>query len=168
MTLIGLPGQNPETAGWMQSLLDDLALGQTTENIARYRHWDDGSRPDVAHEAQQLHIESGDTVIAKSMGTMVLLGHAESGQRPDRAVFIGTPIRGYPPESIESLQAFAEAVPSLFIQQTDDVTGGFEALKAVVGECARASLAEIVGDDHVYADTAELKAIIEEWWNMSD
>lgn len=167
MKLIGLPGRNPETAGWMQTLIDSLVLGQTSAEAARYRHWEDGGNPDVAHEAAQLNLAPDDVVVAKSMGTMVLLACARSGSVPARAVFIGTPIGSYPAPMFEDLQALANTVPSLFIQQTSDFTGGFEAVKSVVGEAACASLAEVAGEDHVYADTAELKAIIEAWWTPS-
>jgi hypothetical protein len=163
MRLIGLPGQNPETAGWMRALVDSLALGQTSTEVAEYRHWEEATKPDVAHEATQLNVAPDDVVVAKSMGTMVLLTRARSGDLPARAVFIGTPIRGYPAPMLEDLREFANTVPSLFIQQTSDLTGGFEAVRAVVGEAASASLAEVAGEDHVYADTAELKAIIESW-----
>ena len=164
MRVIGLPGRNPETEAWMQSLTASLQLGQTATEVAHYRHWDAGGDPDVAHEAGLIRFRSDDLVIGKSMGTMVLLAGAGLSGLPRRAVFIGTPISAYPAESIEALQRFAAAVPSLFIQQSADFTGSYASLEAVVGELSAVSLAEIAGEDHVYAETAELKTIIESWW----
>ena len=167
MNLIGLPGQNPETRSWMETLTGSLELGQTATSVSRYRHWEEGGRPDIAHEANRLDVREGDLVIAKSMGTMVLLAGARLKSAPARAVFIGTPIQSYPLVSIEYLQEFANTIPSLFIQQTSDFTGDFEAVRDVVGETPRASLAEIEGADHMYGDTAELTGIIEDWWDLS-
>lgn len=168
MKLIGLPGRNPETESWMQTLIGSLELGQVADTVAHYRHWDAGGDTDVVFEAGRISYGGDDAVVAKSMGTLVLLTRAQSNPPPSRAIFIGTPIVGYPPSSIEALQTFADTVPSLFIQQTSDIAGSFEAVKEVVGETRFASLAEIAGEDHVYSDTAELKVIIEDWWQLSD
>ena len=164
MRVIGLPGRNPETEAWMGTLTASLQLGQTVTEVAHYRHWDTGANPDVAHEAGRIQFSEDDLVIGKSMGTMVLLASAGLSGPPGRSVFIGTPISAYPADSLEALQQFGTAVPSLFIQQTADFTGSFAALEGVVGDLALASMAEVGGEDHVYADTGELKAIIESWW----
>jgi hypothetical protein len=164
MNLIGLPGRNPETELWLQTLTGSLELGQLSDSVAHYRHWDTGGEPDVVFEASRIAFEEDDVAVAKSMGTLVLLTRAQSNPRPSRAVFIGTPIVGYPPSSIDALQTFADTIPSLFIQQTSDFAGSFEAVREILSETRFASLAEVAGEDHVYADTAELKVIIEVWW----
>jgi len=168
MNLIGLPGQNPQTEAWLRKLTDSLEIGQSASTVAHYRHWDDSSRPDVAFEAQRLQFGAEDVVVAKSMGTMVLLAHCELGSRPARAVFIGTPLAGYSDSHIAQVQAFADAVPTLFIQQTSDVAGSYVAVNEVVGDTRCASMAEVAGEDHVYSDVDELKVIIEDWWAVCE
>ena len=164
MKLLGLPGRNPETEAWMGAITSSLKLGQSATEVAHYGHWDNGGDPDVPGEAARLAIGSGDVVIAKSMGTMVLLAAYRSGSAPARAVFIGTPISAYPEEARALLGEFASQIPSLFIQQNRDVTGTFADVAAVVGGAGLASMAEVEGEDHVYADTEMLSKLIEEWW----
>jgi hypothetical protein len=165
MKLIGLPGRNAETEAWMTGLLEDLSFGQHAASVAHYRHWDDSSEPDLLHEASRLTISDADLVVAKSMGTLVLLTHCLRGSRPFRAVFIGTPLKAYSSEKLASLKSFADQTPSLFIQQKSDIAGSFAGLEPVVRECAKATLVQIPGEDHIYSDTDELGLIIENWWS---
>lgn len=165
MKLIGLPGRNPETEAWMGAITGSLSLGQSATEVAHYLHWDNAGDPDVPGEAARLTIGTDDVVIAKSMGTMVLMAAYRGGTVPSRAVFIGTPISAYPDDARALLGEFAGRVPSLFIQQNRDVTGSFADVAAVVGGASLASLAEIEGEDHVYADTGALKDLIDEWWS---
>jgi hypothetical protein len=165
VNLIGLPGRNAETEAWMTSLLEGLSISRQTASVARYRHWDDASEPDLAHEASRLTINDADLVVAKSMGTLVLLTHCLQHSPPFRAVFIGTPLKAYSSEKLASLKTFANQTPSLFIQQKSDIAGSFADLEPVVRQCAKATLAQIPGEDHIYADTDELATIIKNWWS---
>ncbi|MFV2090200.1 MAG: hypothetical protein ACC642_06065, partial [Pseudomonadales bacterium] len=125
--------------------------------------------PDLLHEVGRLHIQASDLVVAKSFGTLVLLAYSHQQGSPSRAVFIGTPLKGYSAQRIELLKVFCRETPSLFIQQTSDFNGSYAEVAAAVGDCAAAELVEIPGGDHVYADTSELATIIERWWsNFAD
>ena len=165
MNLIGLPGRNAETEAWMTGLLKGLSFSKGADSIAHYRHWDDASEPDLLHEASRLSISDADLVVAKSMGTLVLLTYYLQQNPPFRAVFIGTPLKAYSNEKLNTLQAFANQIPSLFIQQNSDIAGSFAELEPVVGGCAEATLVQIPGEDHIYADTDQLATIIESWWS---
>ncbi len=156
--VLGLPGRNPETGPWMSDLLS--ALGADEVEVARYSHWQSGGEPDLARELAENPVAGRALVVAKSMGTMVLLAAAEHGT-PNRAVLIGTPVQAYTGTQIEALRALAEQFPCLFIQQTDDFTGSAASLRAVLGE--KTSLCEVPGSDHVYADVEELAALIANW-----
>jgi hypothetical protein len=165
MKLIALPGRNPETESWMAELTGALALGQTETLITRYRHWDAVVDPDVQGEAARLQLAADDVVIAKSLGTLVLLASTLIRPAPAYAIFIGTPILHYPAESLALLCDLAAQTPCLFIQQTADFTGGFACLSERLGDVPAAALEEVPGEDHIYADTEELAGIVTRWWS---
>ena len=156
--VLGLPGRNPETENWLASLLE--TLGEHDAEVARYRHWQNDSDPDVDSEATAHPVAGRKLVIAKSMGTMVLLASAQQGD-PERAVLIGVPVHGYSEAQLDALQALSRRLPCLFIQQIDDFTGSAATLRAALGESA--ALEEVAGSDHMYADVDELVALIGNW-----
>ncbi len=161
--VLGLPGRNHETESWMTALLTEL--GCAGAEVARYDHWRSGGDPDIGREAGRHPVAGRELVVAKSMGTMVLLASAAQGA-PARAVLIGTPIGAYPQAQVQALQALIGRLPCLFIQQKDDFTGTAAALQAVVGDSAE--LRVIAGSDHVYADVAELAGLIRRWQDALD
>lgn len=162
MELLGLPGRNPETEAWMAALLD--ALHDRGGRTIHYRHWDDGSEPDVTGEAHRLSGLEPDLVVAKSMGTLVAAtafrGH---DFRPGAVVLIGSPVGHLPESTLALYTELADAVPTLFIQQEEDFTGPFRSVEALAARCDRAEAAAVPGSDHVYADVAALVALIERW-----
>lgn len=162
MRVIGLPGRNLETEAWMRDLLASLDLG-ASETI-HYRHWDEGGEPDVPFEAGRLEGHGAELVVAKSMGTLVAASAYEAGRiAPAGTVLIGVPVQHLAPEIHERFRRFADHVPTLFIQQTDDFTGTHRALDAIVGACACGQCVEVPGEDHVYENLAELVGIIKPW-----
>ena len=156
--VLGLPGRNPETERWMAALLAAVGFGDA--EVARYRHWQRDVEPDLHKEAAAYPVADRSLVVAKSMGTMVLLAAADEGV-PDRAVLIGVPINAYSDEQVDGLVALAGRIPCLFIQQLEDFTGGAAALQQALGDVA--SVEALVGSDHVYADVDELAALIADW-----
>jgi hypothetical protein len=161
LDLVGLPGHDPQTEAWLQALLHKLEFGQQASRVAHYRHWD-GGEPDLNFEAAAVQASEDDLVIAKSMGTMVLLQAYGSGLRPAAAVLIGVPVNHYDANLRAALRDLASERTCLFIQQTGDFTGPFAQLAEVL-EGTPATLVEVSGDDHVYADTSVLASIIERW-----
>ena len=162
-SVLGLPGRNPETEAWMAELL--RAAGFEAAEVAHYGHWQDDSDPDVAREASRHPLSDRQLVVAKSMGTMVLLAAAAQGH-PERAVLIGTPVEAYSEAQIEALRALTTRLPCLFIQQTDDFTGSAASLRAVLGD--EVGVKEVIGSDHVYADVPALAALISNWQAVLD
>jgi hypothetical protein len=156
--VLGLPGRNPETEAWMTELLS--AAGCKDAEVARYAHWQEGGDPDVAREASGQSLSGRRLVVAKSLGTMVLLAAAKR-DHPERAVLIGTPIKAYSEAQIEALKTLAARLPCLFIQQSEDFTGSAASLRAVLGEAL--AFAEVPGSDHVYADVQALGALVRNW-----
>ena len=164
MNLYGLPGRDQATEAWMTDLLKKLALGQGGWQLQSYRHWQSGLEPDVGFEAIRVAVSDTDMVVAKSLGTLVLLTAAAGNVSPASAVLIGVPLVAYDAERRASLREFAAARPTLFIQQTGDVTGSYDELADVVRGISTVTLAEVAGEDHVYSDTDELKSLIENWY----
>ena len=162
MKLLGLPGRDQATDAWLRGLMLAVGDGEHELTIPSYRHWGSEQAPDPAFEASALGAPRADLVIAKCMGTMVLLELCAAGMQPDRVVLIGVPLVGYSAAQRNALSELVVQVPCLCIQQTDDFTGSFIALSELLADSA-ATLAEVPGADHVYADTRLLAQLINDW-----
>ncbi len=162
MKLIALPGQNQATEPWLAEIVGLVTTSGDSVDQLHYRHWDKSGEPDVAHEASRIADSQCDLVIAKSLGTLIALtAFKQCGFRPGRAVFIGIPFNHYSADYLQLLQEFAAATPALFIQQTADVTGRFDALNAKYADVAE--VAEVPGSDHFYDDVEQLQKLISAW-----
>ncbi len=162
MKLIALPGQNQATEPWLAEIVGRVTTGEDTVDQLHYRHWDEPGAPDVAHEASRIADSQCDLVIAKSLGTLIALtAFQQSGFRPGRAVFIGIPFNHYSADYLRLLREFAAATPALFIQQTADVTGRFDALSDKYADVAE--VVEVPGSDHFYGDVEQLYELISAW-----
>ncbi len=162
MTIVGLPGRNPETEPWLEVLLASIASKDAPVRILRYQHWATGAVPDLAAEVERAEVDGADLVVAKSMGTLVLLGAVAAGKVPRRAVLIGTPLAACGPEERRALRSLADRIPCCFLQQREDFTGAAAELEAVLGR-THAAMRVVEGSDHVYADTDELARHIASW-----
>ncbi len=162
MKLIALPGRDQATEPWLAEIIRLVATSGDTVDQLHYRHWDEPGEPDVVHEASRIADSQCDLVIAKSLGTLIALtAFQQSRFRPDRAVFIGIPFKHYSAEHLQLLREFAVATPALFIQQTADITGRFDALNASYADIAE--IVEVPGNDHFYGDVEQLKKLISTW-----
>ena len=162
MKILGLPGRDQATVAWLQQLLSAITDGNHEVTLPSYRHWRSAQLPDPIHEADQVHALDVDLVVAKSMGTMVLLELLEKGVAPPAVVLIGVPLAGYSDAQTGGLKALVSRRPCLCIQQTDDFAGSYQQLAALL-EGSEANLQEVSGSDHVYSDTAQLATLINAW-----
>ena len=161
MKILGLPGRDQHTEQWLKRLLDDIDLGDAT--VVHYGHWD-GGEPNVADEAERLAGKDPQLIVAKSMGTLVgTRAFAARLVSPRLMVLIGVPIAHLPDDALEPFRRVASSIPTLFIQQTDDVTGKFAQVKELAAGLGRSTTAEVPGSDHQYEDIQELVAIIRDW-----
>ena len=166
---LGLPGVVPATHAWLASLLDALGAAAGEATVLEYRHWTDSTEPDPESEASRLDGIVTGCVVAKSLGTWVATAaFARHGFLPRSAVLIGCPLARHGADGFVQLERFVAAVPTLFIQQSDDKVGAFCDLAAVVGGWPNATLAEVPGDDHVYADIDALRAAVAAWRSGHD
>jgi hypothetical protein len=162
MKILGLPGMRPETEAWMQSLMSALQSPSIDYEIVKYRHWSGDEKPDVEHEVRCYAKISAECVIAKSMGTLVAIRAFDLFKRkPQRAIFIGTPLAPQQSKNFGPLYRFLGSVPTLFIQQTSDPHGPCEKLKKAVQAYQNGTIVEVPGDDHAYGDIEKLQAIIQ-------
>jgi hypothetical protein len=163
MKILGLPGVKSETKKWMQALLS--ALQETTSfdfEIAQYRHWSDDHVSDISHEASCLAESSVDFVIAKSLGTIIsTLAFDSHNFKPQKAIFIGSPIGRHRSSNYELLSKFVDSVPTLFIQQSFDPIGSYAELNDVVQTYQYGTIVEVPGRDHMYSDIGKLRTIIQ-------
>ena len=161
MDITALPGRRSETGPWLKNVL--AAAGFAEAVVTRYRHWDVQFEASADFEAAQLARQSPRLVIAKSLGTVIAAtAYCLDGFHPAAAVLIGVPFAGLAKRELDFLQQFSAAVETLFIQQVADPGGAAAAL----GEALRLQRGEVVavpGDDHLYADSAALGAIIRDW-----
>ena len=169
MKILGLPGINPVTGPWLQSLIDIMDLEQPDSTVQHYQCWfTPGSGLDLEFEADLAGQADPDLVIAKSIGTRVaLFSYTRNLLSADRYVFIGTPLKGYSDKEIELLGRFCASVPVLLIQQTGDKAGSYSSLVSLIPAAATCRIAEVPGSDHVYSDINLLKEIIETWYGQS-
>lgn len=168
MKLLGLPGRAPATLDQMQILLARLEVGQTETEVRRHGFWDtDWTNPDLAPEAEAVGALRADLVIAKSVGTLIaMLAAARYGFAPTACVFLGTPLNRLVAEDrVSMLKAHCDAIPTLFIQQAEDVTGPYGPLAEIVARHPRCAALEIPGGDHLYEDVELIAPLIEAWVN---
>ena len=170
MKLLGLPGRKASTLAQMVELTGSVRLGQAQGRVQEYGFWgaEEVADPDVEPEALIAAASGADAVIAKSFGTLVTMTAARRhGFRPARCVFIGTPLLRLEGEGLDLLEAHCACTPTLFIQQTADFNGAFDALSKRVSGPRHVACAEVPGHDHLYSDTPGLVAAIEAWWRAA-
>jgi len=161
--IVALPGRDRQTEAWMRDLIDALAQPDATVRALHYRHWDTGAAPSFDAEAATIAGLEPDLAVAKSMGTLVsVAAFGAHAFRPKRAVFIGTPFNHFGAYAA-TMRDFCRAVPTLFIQQTADVTTRFDELTRALGDIDGATFAEVPGSDHVYSDVQALARLVRDW-----
>ncbi len=166
MKILGLPGINPITEQWMKKVFSTIDLNQTEVLIQQYQCWSHpGSKINFEKEAGVAAKSSPDIVIAKSIGTRILLYAFENGLIPANAfVLIGVPIQGYSNSELNVLNKLCAKKSTLIIQQSDDPVGSYSMLTSKIADTSLCKIAKAQGSDHRYSDIDDLKRIIESWY----
>ena len=169
MKILGLPGINPITEQWMKKLLGAIDLNQTEVVIQQYQCWSHpGSGMNLEKEANIAAKSNPDIVIAKSIGTRVLLrAYMSYLISANKFVLIGIPIRSYSRSEISELNKLCALKSTLIIQQSDDPVGSYSTLISTIPDTS-CKMVEIQGSDHRYSDIEDLKLIIEPWYRGID
>ena len=157
MNILALPGISAKTERWATNLLNELAAPDRTMTVQRYQHWDCGDAEqclNMTGEVGRLQGCAVDLLIAKSLGVMIgLQACAQGFITPQRAIWVGTPVTSFRESNLDLRQLVASLnIPTLFIQQTDDVVGSCASLRAAVVDIPLVELVEIPGNNHQYKD----------------
>ena len=163
--VLGLHGREPSTRFQMEALL--AALGAGAEAIQAYGFWEDAdySDPELGLEAAVAGASGAEVVVAKSIGTLVtLLAGRDHGLAPKACVFLATPMRRFQAQGwVSLLEDHCAAIPTLFIQQTDDFNGAHADLATVVAPHRECRALEIPGADHLYEDIGRIAPPVRDW-----
>lgn len=160
-----LPGIDPKTEQWANDLLKELGAANGAATVQRYLHWESADIP-VQREAEIERLKgcSMNLLIGKSLGVGLGLRACIQGIiKPERAVFIGTPLTSLVKQG-HDMRAMVKGagVSSLYIQQKDDPLGGAASLQETLPDC---KIVEVPGEDHQYTDIKLLVRHIQEWLN---
>ena len=153
----------------MKKLLGAIDLNQTEVVIQQYQCWSHpGSGMNLEKEANIAAKSNPDIVIAKSIGTRVLLrAYMSYLISANKFVLIGIPIQGYSRSEISELNKLCALKSTLIIQQSDDPVGSYSTLISTIPDTS-CKMVEIQGSDHRYSDIEDLKLIIEPWYRGID
>lgn len=154
MHLILLGGNSSKNKSWVEEIAETLSDLFEDTHIQYYRHWEEGGAMDMGFELRRLVDYASEpeeyAVFAKSAGVMLALRAIQDGDfMPARCVFVGAPLGSSAPEYLSEY-----AIPTLYIQQTNDPIKPFEKVKNVV-ENTRSEhqhFLEIPGDNHHYTE----------------
>lgn len=167
MNIMILPGISQKTEKWAADLLTELAVPDSTATIQHYSHWAcaDDQCLKLEKEIERLQGCTVDLLLGKSLGVMIGLLACQRGViSPQRAIFIGTPVTSFKEKDLD-LGRLADnlTIPTLYIQQKDDIVGSAASLLAQIGTASRAKMIEIPGNNHQYKDLKSLARYIRKW-----
>ena len=176
MHAIILPGSSKEyNERWLydsEKAYKDLFDGTTTMT---YEWWEEGSEdkanqidPEVEKLSKIAEKVDGDyVIIAKSVGTLITVKAVSDGKiSPKKCVFMGSPWGDFAEKqgSFEnSLEKFT--IPTLFIQQTNDMFFRYQELEEVVNgsKVTDYKMVEVPGEDHSYTNYDEIKGWVKDF-----
>lgn len=147
-TLI-LPGANPATIQWFEELTPQLGISDDSTLVHQYMFWQGkNEKKHIGTEVAQLPSEPFDLIMAKSIGSMILLqGIKEQKLTFKKALIIGIPLNisqdtGFDTESLKLLTNESVFV----VQQKNDKLGAASGLT----EYNPTNLVVIEGSNHLY------------------
>lgn len=147
-TLI-LPGANPSTIQWFEGLTQKLGISGESTTVHRYAFWSgQNDQKDISTEVALLPPDPFDLIMAKSIGSMVLLhGIKEQKLQFKKALIIGIPLDIAPETGFDSEALKLLSDESIFVvQQKNDKLGAASGLTGY----NPANLLIIDGSNHLY------------------
>ncbi|MDR3089423.1 MAG: hypothetical protein LBU39_06360 [Desulfobulbaceae bacterium] len=167
MRVLFLPGIFSKTVPWAEKLLTAAGEADWQAQTRHYGHWrgENEENIDVSAELEHLRGEQVDLLFGKSMGALLaLMAVAQHLVSPARLILIGVPANILHERGID-LAGLAQkiTIPTLCIQQTDDITGSCGELRRLVAANPVFTINEIAGKDHQYKDMAQLTRRIKKW-----
>lgn len=169
MNLILVPGNHKFNKQWIESVKDCFNDIFDVIKIQYYKHWETGQNMiDLEHELQVLVNTTKQLdnyiIFAKSAGIIFALkGIYEKNIRPDKCIFLGTPIQWAKHYNF-NIDLWLEnySVPSLFIQKTNDPAMLFKNLERYLEQrkVKNHEIIEIPGNTHDYEDLEKIKILV--------
>lgn len=168
MNLILFGGNSIINKQWLHDLAAVLKPHFSSTYIHHYRHWETGEELiDLDYELEVLTKNlpaEPYIVIAKSAGVLLTLkGIAEEVLKPQKCIFLGTPISWAKNNNFEvDTWLHKHIVPTLFVQQTYDPALPFKDLRHYLhkADIHNYQLLEVAGEDHMYDDIRQVKDIV--------
>lgn len=170
MNLLILGGYSDYNKEWVENIQKNLADLFESTDILYYENWSNYKEDaDISSEVERLReiAEGKDNLVifGKSVGVALTLQAIHNGYiRPAKCVFVGMAYdwsikNGWDIDVL--LKEFN--IPSLFIQQTEDLSTHFEKVKSVLEklEVKNYQLVEVAGGDHQYSDMNEIRKYVE-------
>ncbi|MGL5799653.1 MAG: hypothetical protein ACRCYN_06265 [Plesiomonas sp.] len=164
MNIIAVPGKMPATKAWIEQVVNAIKLPDAELTTHSLSAWDNPTAEfNVAAEVTYVPAGEFDTVVAKSIGTLITL-RALDKLKVKNIVFIGIALSLYSDADKAMLRELSEndQVNLLIIQQDSDPFGHFSVVKQAVNS-QRCQCIEVQGDDHLYSDVSELGTLISAW-----
>ena len=170
MNLIILGGYSDYNKELVENIRKTLGDLFESVDILYYENWSDYKEDaDIRSEVERLReITQGKeklVVLGKSVGVAITLQAIHNGYiKPDKCIFLGiaydwSKSNGWDMDIL--LKNFD--TPTLFLQQTDDVTTSFKKVKEVLekSDVKNYNLIELQGEDHKYNDMQEIRKYVE-------
>ncbi|MGL5007456.1 MAG: alpha/beta family hydrolase [Plesiomonas sp.] len=164
MNIIAIPGKMPATKTWINQVVNTIGLPDlnlTTHSLQAWQH--PAAEFNLAEEVEHIPEGKFDTVVAKSIGTLMTL-QALDKLKVKNIIFIGIALSLYSDADKATLRELSEndQVNLLIIQQDSDPFGHFSVVQQAVNS-QRCHCIEVQGDDHLYSDVSELGTLISAW-----
>lgn len=158
-----VPGQHVVNRDWAKSLAQQLRIEC---NSLDYPWWHESDGEiNVEEIKSRIAAIQPDIVIAKSIGTLLTSFALQDRLiAPRLLVIMGVPLKSISAEEVEIIRSVQDIddLSVLVIQQTSDCLGSYSDVAHLFGR-SNVSLAEVPGDDHMYADFEEMARLIDHW-----
>ncbi|WP_318423674.1 alpha/beta family hydrolase [Photobacterium leiognathi] len=163
MNILAIPGKMPATEPWLKQIIDNLDWSDQAVTLHKFSAWDNNQEFDIKTEIELLPNRHYDTLITKSIGTLIAL-RAQPNITWDRLIFIGVALSLYDDDDRKRLSALTQtATPTLVIQETNDPFGSFNEINTLLGNSDNVTCIEVAGEHHQYKDTHQVAQIIKNW-----
>lgn len=162
MKLLLLPGANPKTIAWLESLTQALNINPTKSYLHKYVFWEEtDSTKTIKKEASGIPTNHYDLVIAKSFGSLVLLEATTEKQISwKRAIVFGIPLKIVKDTKFNQAGfSILKKENILVVQQKNDILGAAHDLQQY---CSN-NLKTIEGSDHQYDEYNLFKSEVSNW-----
>jgi hypothetical protein len=172
MNLLILGGYSDYNKEWVENIQKTLGDLFESTDILYYENWSNYREDaDISGEVERLReIAKGKdnlVIFGKSVGVALTLQAIHNGYiKPTKCIFVGMAYdwsikNGWDMDTLlKDLN-----IPSLFIQQTEDLSTHFDRVKSVLEklEVKNYQLVEVVGGDHQYKNMEEIRKYSEQF-----